>query len=192
MGTAFGKAFHFHPAAVLLNDVVAHRKAESGTDTLFLRGEKGIENLVDDVRVDAGTVVDDVDAGFAGAAVGSDGHLQAAAVFHGAPDGINQRIGAIMVGIPSAWREEATPHLDVFLGRLGFKGPVIDYRRYVGEFASASAVAAVIALALLERGTVPGPLAGGREWPMGGRGILLLGLGATLSTMLAESSSGIH
>jgi 3-oxoacyl-[acyl-carrier-protein] synthase-1/3-oxoacyl-[acyl-carrier-protein] synthase II len=82
----------------------------------------------------------------------------------------------------------ATPHLDTFLGRLGFKGPVIDYRRFVGEFASASAVAAVIALSLLERGAVPGPLAGGRECPLEGRGILLLGLGATLSTMLAEWS----
>lgn len=114
--------------------------------------------------------------------------LAAAAVFHGGRDGINQRFGAIMVGIPAAWREGATPHLDAFLERLGFKGPVIDYRRYVGEFASASAVAAVIALSLLERGAVPGPLAGGVDWPLEGRGILLLGVGATLSTMLAESS----
>jgi len=114
--------------------------------------------------------------------------LTAAAAYHGGREGINQRIGAIMVGIPAAWRQAAAPHLEAFLGRLGFQGPVIDYRRFVGEFASASAVAAVIALSLLERGTVPGPLAGGRECPLEGRGVLLLGLGATLSTMLAEWS----
>ena len=118
--------------------------------------------------------------------------LAAATAFHGGRDGINQRIGAIMIGIPAACREAVSPHLDAFLDRLEFKGPVIDYRRYVGEFASASAVAAVIALSLLERGAVPGPLAGGREWPLEGRGVLLLGLGGTLSTMLAESSPGIH
>ena len=52
--------------------------------------------------------------------------LAAAAAFHGGSDCINQRIGAIMVGVPAAWREATTPHLDAFLGRLGFKGPVID------------------------------------------------------------------
>ena len=117
--------------------------------------------------------------------------LEAAAAFHGGPDGINQRIGAIMVGIPAVCREEATPLLEAFRRRLGFEGPFIDYRRYVGEFGSASAVAAVIALALLERGSVPGPLAGGKEWALAGRGILLLGLGATLSTMLADSSGSV-
>ena len=123
------------------------------------------------------------------------GHLEAsldaAITFYGGPDCINQRIGAIMVGIPAVCREAATPLLEAFRRRLGFNGPFIDYRRYVGEFASASAVAAVIALALLERGSVPGPLAGGKEWGLAGRGILLLGLGATLSTMLADSSGSV-
>jgi 3-oxoacyl-[acyl-carrier-protein] synthase-1/3-oxoacyl-[acyl-carrier-protein] synthase II len=114
--------------------------------------------------------------------------LAAAAAFHGGPDGINQHIGAIMLGIPAAWREKTKPHLDAFLGRLGFNGPVIDYRRYVGEFATASAVAAVVALALVERGTIPGPLTGGSERPLDGRAILLVAVGSTLSTMLAESS----
>ena len=120
------------------------------------------------------------------------GHLEAslaaAIAFYGGSDRINERIGAIMVGVPAACREAAAPCLEIFRQRLGFKGPFIDYRRYVGEFASASAVAAVIALAFLERGSVPGPLAGGKELALAGRGILLLGLGATMSTMLAESS----
>ena len=67
-------------------------------------------------------------------------------------------------------------------GRIwAFKG-----RRYFGEFASASAVAAVAAVALLERGAIPAALAGSTAWPLRGRGILLLGLGATVSTLLAE------
>jgi len=114
--------------------------------------------------------------------------LDAAVVHHGGPEVIKARVGAIMVGIPAACREAVTPQLDGFLRRLGFQGPIIDYRRQLGEFGSASAVAAVMALALLEHGVVPGPLAGGTEWPLAGRGILLLGLGATLSTMLAERS----
>ena len=114
--------------------------------------------------------------------------LQAALAYHGGPRTFNDRIGAVMVGIPAACREDCAPHLDDFWGRLGFKGPLIDYRRYFGEFASASAVAAVAAMALLERGAIPGALAGGEEWPLAGRGILLLGLGATITTMLAASS----
>lgn len=114
--------------------------------------------------------------------------LDAAAAHHGGAEGIQARIGAIMVGIPAVCREAVMPHLEDFRRRLGFQGPVIDYRRQLGEFGSASAVAAVMALALLEHGAVPGPLAGGAEQPLAGRGILLLGLGATLSTMLALRS----
>lgn len=114
--------------------------------------------------------------------------LDAAVAHHGGPEAIKATVGAILVGIPAAWREEVTPPLDGFWRRLGFQGPIIDYRRQLGEFGSASAVAAVMALALLEHGAVPGPLAGGTEWPLAGRGILLLGMGATLSTMVAVRS----
>jgi 3-oxoacyl-(acyl-carrier-protein) synthase len=94
-------------------------------------------------------------------------------------------IGAVMVGIPAARRNAVTPHLEALWTRLGFKGPVIDYRRYFGEFASASAVAVAAAMALLSRGAIPAALAGGAEWPLAGRCILLLGLGETITTMLA-------
>ncbi len=100
----------------------------------------------------------------------------------------SDKIGAVMVGIPAAGRNAVTPHLEALWARLGFKGPVIDYRRYFGEFASASAVAAVAALALLSRGAIPAALAGGAEWPLAGRSILLLGVGETITTMLAASS----
>jgi len=114
--------------------------------------------------------------------------LQAAVAFHGGRQAVNDRIGALMVGIPAAWREGVAPHLDNFLRWLDFKGPVVDYRRYFGEFATVSAVAAVAAVALMENGAVPGPLAGGKDCPLTDRGILLIGLGTATSTMLVESS----
>ena len=46
-------------------------------------------------------------------------------------------------------------------------------------------VAAAAAMALLSRGAIPAALAGGAEWPLAGRCILLLGLGETITTMLA-------
>ena len=114
--------------------------------------------------------------------------LQAAVDYHGGPRAVNDQIGAVMVGIPAAHRDAFTPYLDEFRHQLGFEGPWIDYRRYFGEFASASAVAAVAAMALLERGAIPGALAGGEDWPLTGRAILLLGLGDTTTTMLAAMS----
>lgn len=114
--------------------------------------------------------------------------LQAAVDYHGGPRAFNDQIGAVMVGIPAAHRDAFTPYLDEFRHQLGFEGPWIDYRRYFGEFASASAVAAVAAMALLERGAIPGALAGGEDWPLTGRAILLLGLGDTTTTMLAAMS----
>jgi 3-oxoacyl-(acyl-carrier-protein) synthase len=114
--------------------------------------------------------------------------LVAAVNYHGGSKAFNDRIGAVMVGIPAAHRDAWSPHLDEFRRQLGFEGPWIDYRRYFGEFASASAVAAVAAVALLERGAIPGALAGGEDWPLAGRAILLVGLGDTITTMLVTPS----
>jgi 3-oxoacyl-[acyl-carrier-protein] synthase-1/3-oxoacyl-[acyl-carrier-protein] synthase II len=114
--------------------------------------------------------------------------LEAVLAYHGGPQVFNDQIGAVLVGLPAAHRESCTPHLDEFRSRLGFEGPWIDYRPYIGEFASASAVATVAAMALLERGVIPGALAGGQDWPLAGRAILLLGVGATITTMRAAFS----
>jgi 3-oxoacyl-[acyl-carrier-protein] synthase-1/3-oxoacyl-[acyl-carrier-protein] synthase II len=111
--------------------------------------------------------------------------LQAVVAYHGGNQLFADTIGAVMVGIPAARRNAVTPLLEALWTRLGFRGPVIDYRRYFGEFASASAVAAAAAMALLSRGAIPAALAGGAEWPLAGRCILLLGLGETITTMLA-------
>ncbi len=50
--------------------------------------------------------------------------------------------------------------------------PVIHYRKFTGEFASASAVAAVMATQLLESGEIPA-----------GKEVLILGFGKTQTAM---------
>jgi 3-oxoacyl-[acyl-carrier-protein] synthase-1/3-oxoacyl-[acyl-carrier-protein] synthase II len=112
--------------------------------------------------------------------------LRAVVAHHGGSGAFRDRIGAVLVGIPAACRDQLAPHLEDLWRELDFEGPVIDYRRFFGEFATASAVAAVASMALLERGAIPGPLTERGEWPLAGRGILLLGLGANVTTMLAE------
>ncbi|MCF8128281.1 MAG: beta-ketoacyl-[acyl-carrier-protein] synthase family protein [Deltaproteobacteria bacterium] len=90
---------------------------------------------------------------------------------------IDLDFGAVLVGLPAASRNIGQEQLDEFIQTSGFIGPVIDYRRYVGEFASASAVAAVLAVALLKTGKIPGALTEKGSVDLRGRGILLLGLG---------------
>jgi len=88
-----------------------------------------------------------------------------------------RRYGALMVGLPAARREAADRQLDRFLALSRFDGPVIDYRRLTGEFAAASAVATVLAAEMVSQGSVPGPLVGGTDQALNGKGVLVLGLG---------------
>jgi hypothetical protein len=64
-----------------------------------------------------------------------------------------------------------------FLSMTGYPHPVIDYRRFVGEFASASAVAAVLAVMFVQAGEIPGNACDQRPTPLSGRGVLVLGFG---------------
>lgn len=61
----------------------------------------------------------------------------------------------ILAGIPAAHAEYGEQQLDLFMQKTGLDVPVIHYRKFTGEFASASAVAAVMAAHLLETGAVP-------------------------------------
>jgi len=64
-----------------------------------------------------------------------------------------------------------------FLFVTGFKGPVVDYRRWTGEFASASAIAAFLAAQCIHRDEIPEQMRGQGVSSLHDRGILLLGLG---------------
>lgn len=91
----------------------------------------------------------------------------------------------VLAGIPAAVRADGEGQLARFMAQAGLKVPVIRYREVVGEFASASAVAAVMAVAFMTAGQVPGPLlpGDGQALELNDKGILVLGLGRYLSAM---------
>lgn len=61
----------------------------------------------------------------------------------------------ILAGIPAADAPKGEEQLDHFMQQTELDVPVIHYRKFTGDFASASAVAAVMAAHLLEVGVVP-------------------------------------
>ena len=78
----------------------------------------------------------------------------------------------ILAGIPAAYAEQGEEQLDSFMQKTGLDIPVIHYRKFTGEFASASGVAAVMAAHLLEIGAVDLD-----------KTILVLGFGKYISAM---------
>jgi len=90
---------------------------------------------------------------------------------------IREEFGAILAGIPAAQRDTGTGQLNKFLVIAEYAHPVIDYRLLTGEFASASAVAAVLAVAFVKSGVVPGNICHSNPIPLRGKGILVMGFG---------------
>jgi 3-oxoacyl-(acyl-carrier-protein) synthase len=90
---------------------------------------------------------------------------------------MGQTYAAVFAGMPAGNRQECEKQLGEFIAATGFTGPVVDYRSLTGEFASASAAAAAIAVRLAAQGALPAPFAGGAACSLADRGILLLGLG---------------
>ncbi|MFZ0614144.1 MAG: beta-ketoacyl synthase chain length factor, partial [Desulfobacterales bacterium] len=101
----------------------------------------------------------------------------------GGPELIRARYGAFMVGIPAAGRPAGAAQLAAFLNGNRFTQPVIDYRSLIGEFASASAVAVSLAAAYTGAGAIPGPLCDRGPIRLNGKGILVLGLGNTVTAV---------
>lgn len=95
----------------------------------------------------------------------------------GGANRIRDQFGAILAGIPAAQRKRGTMQLNDFLSMTGYPHPVIDYRRFIGEFASASAVAAVLAVMFVQDGEIPANACQERPTPLLGRGVLALGFG---------------
>ena len=95
----------------------------------------------------------------------------------GGSEKINHDFGAVFAGLPAQSDAISRKQLDLFIQTNGFNGPVIDYRRYLGEFASASAVATVLAVSLLNTGEISSKLTEKEDVDLNGKGILLLGLG---------------
>jgi 3-oxoacyl-[acyl-carrier-protein] synthase I len=101
----------------------------------------------------------------------------------GGPERIHTRFGVLLAGIPAACRQEGAAQLDAFLSCSGFKEAVIEYRRLTGEFSSASAVAAFMAVRFTQEGVVPGPLCGGRALRLAGKGSLVIGFGKCVTAI---------
>jgi 3-oxoacyl-(acyl-carrier-protein) synthase len=69
-------------------------------------------------------------------------------------DSLQNDCKMILAGIPAADAKNGEEQLDNFMRKTGLDIPVIHYRKFTGEFASASGVAAVMAVHLLEEGVV--------------------------------------
>ncbi len=96
---------------------------------------------------------------------------------------VQERYALIFAGMPAAYRSQAKKQLTSFLSRAGFCGPVVDYRALIGEFQSASAVAAAVAAEIINRGAIPANLCSGYSRRTGKKGILILGLGKFITAM---------
>jgi 3-oxoacyl-(acyl-carrier-protein) synthase len=102
----------------------------------------------------------------------------------GGRDRLAGNYAAVLVGIPAGKMSDGERQLDHFRRLTGNCLPICRYRRFTGEFASASAVAAVLAVAFLTASCLPGVLVAGPDVAVEqGQRILVLGTGRYLSAM---------
>jgi len=125
----------------------------------------------------------------------AEGCVESLIVSLGGAQAMAGKYGLLLVGIPAADRKEGEAQLVRFLEGSGVKAPLIRYRELTGEFASASAVAATLAVSLLDAASSDPetpllPILGMPdlpEIPLGlikkGQAILMLGLGHCLSAV---------
>jgi len=101
----------------------------------------------------------------------------------GESDEIRSKYGAVFAGMPAEGRANCEKQVSELISAADFNCPVIDFRRFTGEFGSATAAAAALAVRLVQDGKIPGTLSGGIESSLNGKGILLLGLGSFLTAI---------
>jgi 3-oxoacyl-[acyl-carrier-protein] synthase-1/3-oxoacyl-[acyl-carrier-protein] synthase II len=101
----------------------------------------------------------------------------------GGAERIRAHFGLVLAGIPAAHRREGDAQLEAFRAICSPDLPVVDYRRWVGEFASASAVATCLAVGFVAEGVAPAALCGGRAAALAGKGCLVIGFGRTLTAI---------
>jgi 3-oxoacyl-(acyl-carrier-protein) synthase len=101
----------------------------------------------------------------------------------GGSENIQDRFGAILTGIPAAERSVAETQINDFLSFSGIQMPNIDYRKYIGDFASASAVAVTIAVHLVQQGYIPGFFCDGKDLFLKNKGVLVIGAGSYLTAV---------
>ncbi|MFZ7125812.1 MAG: beta-ketoacyl synthase N-terminal-like domain-containing protein [Desulfobacterales bacterium] len=101
----------------------------------------------------------------------------------GGPEAVRGRFDRLLVGIPAAFRQVAEAQLQRFRELSGYSGPILDYRKLTGEFASASAVAAVLAADMVDGGRsgLNSAQAGCSNDPP--RAVLVVGLGTSITAV---------
>nr|WP_319395703.1 beta-ketoacyl-[acyl-carrier-protein] synthase family protein [uncultured Desulfobacter sp.] len=98
------------------------------------------------------------------------------------PD-FNDRYGAVMAGIPRACTDQGKSLTTVLSQAFSPSIPILDYRRQTGQFATAPAVATVLAVHAVENNRLPDPDTPGQHIDLQGRGILVLGLGRNFTAV---------
>jgi len=101
----------------------------------------------------------------------------------GESDGIRSKYGAVFAGMPAGEQVNCEKQVREIMSAADLNCPIIDFRKFTGEFGSATAVAAALAVRLVQNGKIPGTLSGGVEISLNGKGILLLGLGSFLTAI---------
>ena len=96
---------------------------------------------------------------------------------------VSLRLVLPFLGIPAAVRDRAEAQLQEFLQQTEVSVDVVDYRRHIGQFASASGVAAVLAAEIVASGTVPAGLTGSGQDTVCSGSVLILGLGRYITAM---------
>ena len=98
----------------------------------------------------------------------------------------------VLVGIPAAMEKEGEEQLARFIEQASLTAPVIRYRKQIGEFASASAVAAALAVSFMAAGRIFGTLTETEDILLDDQNneqkntILVLGLGEYITAMEFE------
>ena len=101
----------------------------------------------------------------------------------GGSDEIRSKYGAVFAGMPAGERANCEKQVSEIISAAGLHCPIIDFRKFTGEFGSATAAAAALAVRLVRNGKIPGILSGDMESSLNGKGILLLGLGSFLTAI---------
>lgn len=101
----------------------------------------------------------------------------------GQKEKISENFGAIFVGMPKAQEEQAKKQLARIMEQTNFGGPVIEYRKWFGQYATVSAIATVAAARCVFENLIPKGLVGKENIPLKGKGILVIGLGQILSAI---------
>jgi 3-oxoacyl-[acyl-carrier-protein] synthase-1/3-oxoacyl-[acyl-carrier-protein] synthase II len=94
---------------------------------------------------------------------------------------ISQRFGALFAGLPAANESFGRLLISHFKKLVQINLPVVDYRKYTGRFASASAVAAGLALGCMQQGFIPAGPAGPEAAMICRKGILMINAGRSVT-----------